>query len=213
MSRTSKNHDVSAAPEAAGAPAAGETVPVAEVVVEPAPAKAPAAPQPDQVSALKAEVEDYKNKYLRLLADMDNARKRHGIEKLEYVKHANQNLISKLLPIVDSFELALQHAEPATETPAGKALVDGLKMTVTQIHNLLRESGVEAVDALGQPFDPRWHEAVSQMDSEEHPAGNVMHQLRKGYRLHERLLRPATVIVSKGKPSGATGDTEAKAAD
>lgn len=192
-SKKTQNTDT-AQPLAAGEPGA----------VPPAPAE-PAAPtaSPAEIETLKSqatEAAQWKDKCLRALADLDNYRKRAAREKVEYSKFATQQMLTRLLPVIDNFELALQHADPAGELPAAKSLVDGLKMTLNQLHGLLREAGVEVVNAEGQHFDPQFHEAVSHLESDTHESGKVIQQLRKGYRLHERLLRPATVVVSKGKP-------------
>lgn len=189
-----------------------ETPPAAPAEAVPAPAAAePSVPTTaPEIDALKAQAEEWKDKCLRVAADLDNYRKRVTREKVEHTKYAAQHLLMRLLPIIDNFELALQHAEPpdATNASAARQFIDGLKMTLSQMHALLRDSGVEIVNAEGQTFDPQLHEAVSHLESDQHAAGAVMQQLRKGYRLHERLLRPATVVVSKGKPQPAAESAE-----
>ena len=166
----------------------------------------PPAPPSEEIAALKskaAQMEEWKDKCLRVAADLDNYRKRVAREKVEQTKYATQHLLTRLLPTIDSFEAALQHADAEQNPESIKALVEGLKMTLGQIHAVLREAGVEVVNAEGQHFDPQVHEAVSHLESDEHPAGKVIQQLRKGYKLSDRLLRPATVVVSKGKPQPA----------
>lgn len=193
--------------DAATTSAASQAVPPAPPAPAPVPATPPepAAPAPsrDEIETLKAqaaEAAQWKDKCLRALADLDNYRKRAAREKVEHSKFATQQMLTRLLPVLDNFELALQHADQAGDSPAAKSLIDGLKMTLNQLHSLLREAGVEVVNAEGQHFDPQFHEAVSHLESDTHEPGKVIQQLRKGYRLHERLLRPATVVVSKGKP-------------
>ncbi|MCX7824482.1 MAG: nucleotide exchange factor GrpE [Verrucomicrobiae bacterium] len=192
-------------------PAPGdETAASSAPPVAPAPAEAPFAAS-DDVEALKAkaaQMEEWKDKCLRLAADLDNYRKRVAREKVEQAKYATQHLLARLLPAIDSFEAALQHADANQNPDSIKALVEGLKMTLGQIHAVLREVGVEVVNAEGQHFDPQVHEAISHLESEEHPAGKVIQQLRKGYKLSDRLLRPATVVVSKGKPQPAPAPAE-----
>lgn len=185
-----------------------ESQPAAPAPAEAAQASAPATPPPPQpapadIEKLKAEAAqaaEWKDKCLRVAADLDNFRKRAAREKIETSKYATQQLLARLLPTIDSFEAALQHADPAGGSNAVQSLIDGLKMTLAQLHSVLRDAGVEVVNAEGQHFDPQLHEAVQHIESEAHPAGKVIQQLRKGYKLSDRLLRPATVVVSKGKP-------------
>ena len=133
------------------------------------------------------------NRLLRLTAESDNYRKRVAREKDEAKQFANQSLIEGLLPVLDNFEMALDAAQDADP-----AVRDGVEMILGQLKVVLTESGVEEVDALGQSFDPELHEAVSQQETTDAEEGTVVQQLRKGYRLHERLVRPASVIVAKG---------------
>jgi molecular chaperone GrpE len=130
------------------------------------------------------------------MADFDNFRKRAAREKQDAIKYANESLITKLLPVLDSFEAALIAASDAKDETA-EALRTGVAMVLQQLKSVLAEAGVEEVDATGQAFDPNWHEAVSQQESAETPEGHVLQQLRRGYKLRDRLLRPASVIVAK----------------
>jgi molecular chaperone GrpE len=192
----SKKHHEKEEPSAPQAP----TAPAEAAPASAAPAQAAEA----EIASLKGQAEEWKDKCLRVAADLDNYRKRMAREKADLTKYSSQHLLTRLLPIIDNFEMALQHAEAdSSKADAAKQLVDGLKMTLNQLHSLLRDAGVEAVNADGQEFNPQFHEAVSHLESEEHAAGAVIQQLRKGYRLHDRLLRPAAVVVSKGKPSQA----------
>ncbi len=207
MLRSKKTHTTNAAPAPAASPTAAPTTAPASDTAAAAAASAPPPTTPalsageiESFKAHAAEAAQWKDKCLRSLADLDNYRKRAAREKLEHSKFATQQMLTRLLPVIDNFELALQHADQAGDSPAAKSLIDGLKMTLGQLHGLLREAGVEVVNAEGQRFDPQFHEAVSHLESDTHESGKVIQQLRKGYRLHERLLRPATVVVSKGKP-------------
>jgi molecular chaperone GrpE len=137
---------------------------------------------------------DLKDRYLRLAAEFDNFRKRTIKEKAEYVKFANENLIRELLPVLDNFERALAHAGPETD-PA--SLAEGVKLILSQIQTSLGRFGVRAESALGKPFDPLMHEAVSHVPSAEHPPHTVIDEIQKAYFLHDRLIRPALVTVSK----------------
>jgi molecular chaperone GrpE len=143
-----------------------------------------------------AQTDEYKDRYLRAVADFENFRKRAARERQEAVQYANQALLEKLAPVLDSLEMAL--AAVTTGSPdAIDSLKKGVELVLGQLKNVLGEAGLVEIDALGQPFDPTWHEAVSQQETLEVPEGYVVQQLRKGYRLHQRLLRPATVVVAR----------------
>lgn len=210
-SKKTKHNDAESQAAAQPAPAAEAAAPV------PAPA-APSAPaltsaEIEKLKTEAAQAAEWKDKCLRTAADFDNFRKRAAREKVETSKYATQQLLSRLLPTMDNFEAALQHADPAAGSTTVQSLIDGLKMTLTQLHGVLREAGVEVVNAEGQHFDPQWHEAVQHIESHDHPAGKVIQQLRKGYKLSDRLLRPATVVVSKGQPEPAQPAPAEKPAD
>lgn len=147
-----------------------------------------------------AEADEFKDRYLRTVADLENFRKRSARERVEAVQFANQGLMEKLVPALDNLDMAL-----AAVATAQGASVDGLKtgveMVLSQVRGVLREAGLEEIDAMGQAFDPTWHEAVSQEETDGVPEGQVVRQLRKGYRLHQRLLRPASVVVARS-PQG-----------
>lgn len=135
---------------------------------------------------------------LRTTADFENFKKRAARERDDAIKYANESLIKKLVSVLDNFEMAL--AASQNQAGAPDSLQTGVAMIQQQLRNVLVDSGLEEVDATGKVFDPNWHEAVSQQESVEVPEGQVLQQLRKGYKLRDRLIRPATVIVAK-KPS------------
>ncbi len=161
-----------------------------------------AVPEADQASilseseALKIEAEKYKDLALRSQAELDNYRKRIVREKEDAIRYANAALLERLLPIVDSFELGLEAAK-GTDSSSGSILV-GMTMVQKQLLDFLRDSGVQIIETVGLPFDPNFHEAVSQEHSDEVQEGNIIRQLRNGYKLRDRLLRPSIVVVSKG---------------
>jgi molecular chaperone GrpE len=153
----------------------------------------------EQLSELKnraAKADENWDKYVRTVADFDNFKKRAARERTEAIRYANESLIEKLLPIIDNFEAALAAASAA---PGGNidSLKTGISMIYSQLKSFLSDSGVEEIDALNKPFDPNFHEAVSQQASAEAPEGQVLQQMRKGYRLRDRLIRPAMVVVAK----------------
>ena len=176
-------------------PAAGAPVTAAEALVP----VEPATVTPEQLTELKeraARADENWDRLLRTSADFDNFKKRAAREKQEAIKFANESLLQKLVPVLDNLETALT-AVQAAEPEAGQSLQAGINMVCQQLKTALAEAGLEEVDAAGKPFDPNFHEAVSQRETVEAPDGHVIQQLRKGYKLRERLLRPASVIVAK----------------
>lgn len=155
---------------------------------------------PEQFAQLQekaAKADEHWARLLREAADFENFKKRAARERQEAIKFANEGLLQKLIPIVDNFEMALA----ATNTPSTDPSVESLKKGVQMVHSLLKstltEAGLEEVDAMGKQFDPNFHEAVSQKETADVPEGQVVQQMRKGYKYRERLLRPATVVVAK----------------
>jgi len=166
---------------------------------EPLVAVEPGTITPEQLKELKeraAKADENWERLLRTTADFDNFKKRAAREKQEAIKFANEGLIQKLVPILDNFDMALSAAQNATGE-AGQSLQTGVNMISQQLKNVLSEAGLEEVDAAGKAFDPNFHEAVSQKETAEAPEGHVIQQLRKGYKLRDRLLRPASVVVAK----------------
>ncbi|MCZ7636155.1 MAG: nucleotide exchange factor GrpE [Verrucomicrobia bacterium] len=152
----------------------------------------------DQLETLRAQAAQAGanwDRYLRAVADLDNYRKRAAREKGEAAQAAVESLLGKLLPVLDNFEMALAAAADPTTTV--ESLRSGVTLIQGQLRQALTEAGLEEINALGQPFDPNVHEAVSQLESTEVPESHVLHQLRKGYRLRGRLLRPASVVVAR----------------
>jgi molecular chaperone GrpE len=144
---------------------------------------------------LQSDLERFRDLALRSQADFENYRKRSAREKEDAVRFANFSLIEKLIPVLDNFELGLTAARA---TDGAATIVDGMDMVRRQLADVLQQSGVEVVDAEGHPFDPNLHEAVAQEISATVPDGCVVRQLRKGYRLRDRLLRASLVVVSSG---------------
>ena len=152
-----------------------------------------------ELAALKAQAAKAQENWeqvLRATADYDNFKKRAAREKQEAVKYANEGLLAKLVPVLDTFDMALTATANAKEGSA-QSLAAGVNMILGQLRSALTDAGLEEIDAANKPFDPNIHEAVSQQESASVPEGHVLQQLRKGYRLRDRLLRPATVIVAR----------------
>jgi len=163
--------------------------PVSEAAPQP-PANEPSSPESHP------ELERMRDRALRAQADYENFRKRASREKEDAVKYANAAFLDRLIPVIDNFELGLVAARADA---GGAAILAGLEMVARQLQDFLRESGIEPVEAAaGTAFDPNMHEAVSQEPSDEIVEGAVVRQLRKGFKLRDRLLRPAMVVVSKG---------------
>jgi molecular chaperone GrpE len=159
----------------------------------------PAALTPEQLEELKqkaAKADENWERLLRTTADFDNYKKRATREKQDATRFANEGLLEKLVPVLDSFDMALA-ATQNNQSEVGQSLRTGINMVYQQLKSALTDAGLEEVDATGKPFDPNLHEAVSQREDANLPEGHVVQQLRRGYKLRERLLRPATVIVSK----------------
>ena len=159
----------------------------------------PATLTSEQLEELKqraAKADENWERLLRTTADFDNYKKRANREKQDAIRFANESLLEKLVPVLDSFDMALSAAQ-SNQTEAAQSLKTGISMVYQQLKSALTEAGLEEVDATGKPFDPNLHEAVSQQESADVPEGQVLQQLRRGYKLRERLLRPASVVVSK----------------
>lgn len=155
-----------------------------------------AEPSPgDPVAVLEGEVAKWKDLALRSQAELDNFRKRMAREKADSIRFGNAALLETLLPVVDNFRFGLE----AAKRDAGQSVVfEGMAMVYKQLHDVLEEFGVQEVPAEGLLFDPNLHDAVKEEDSDAVSEGHVLTVIRKGYRLHDRLLRPANVIVSRG---------------
>ena len=177
---------------------------ISTAATEPAAASLPVAAEltPEQLEELKARAaraDEHWDRLLRTAADLENFKKRAARERIEAAQAAAAALIQKILPVLDHFEMAQTAAQTAQDDKLA-SLQSGVAMIQQQLKNTLAESGLEEIDASGKPFDPTWHEAVSQQETADVPEGHVVQQLRKGYKLRDRLLRPATVIVAK-KPA------------
>ena len=154
------------------------------------------AEQLEDLKDLAAKADDHWQRLLRTSADFENFKKRSTREKQDAIKFANESLLQKLIPVLDNFDMALSAAQ-ASQGDAAQSLQTGINMIYQQLKNALGEAGLEEVDAAGKVFDPNLHEAVSQKESADVPEGTVVQQLRKGYKLRDRLLRPASVVVAK----------------
>lgn len=182
-------------PEANRPDAAPETPETAEA----------AAPKPeDRIAELEAEVAKLKDGYIRAHAEMENLRKRTAAELEQRLKYAQQPLANAILPVADNLRRALSampQGDAATDE-ATKNLVIGLEMTEKGLLEALERNQVKPVPGVGAPFDPHVHQAVQEIEDPQVPSGTVVQVFQTGYQIHDRLLRAAMVVVSKGGPKG-----------
>lgn len=196
MKHNKKEHSRDAEPDAA--PAAATPAPEATAAAPAAsPAAAPAAATPAP-SPLETELVAVKDKHVRLMADFDNFRKRQLRDRDDSTRRATEALVGELLPVLDHLDLAL-----ATVAAKDDPFVKGVRLVSDQLLAALAKFDVRPFQAVGQPFDPNRHEALTQQPSAAVPANHVLQQLRCGYLLGSRLLRPAQVIISTGRPQTA----------
>jgi molecular chaperone GrpE len=194
------------APDAAGAAAAGEPLcdkhggqtPVESQgqqgeASQPAQSAQVGASAEEQLAKLREELDEMKDRALRAAAELENYRKRAQRELQDALRYANMPLLRDLLPVLDNVHRALDSAE---STAVASPLVEGIKMVAQQLEGVLARHHCEPIDALGSPFDPNLHEAIMQQPSTEHPPNTVLAVIQRGYRLHERVVRPSQVIVA-----------------
>ncbi len=176
------------------------------VATESAPNEGTPIPEGQELANARAQAAENYDRFVRLTADFDNFRKRAAREREDVRRATYESLLSRLIPVLDNFEMALAAADQPQSN------VETIRAGVLMIHQQLRsafvDAGLEELNAQGQPFDPSLHEAVSQQESSEVPEGTVLLQLRKGYRLRDRLLRPASVIVARKPEPTATVPVE-----
>ena len=157
-------------------------------------------PQEDLAEKLKLKEQEAQENYDRLLrvsAEFDNYKKRASRDMEEFRKYSNQSLIKEMLSVVDNLELAMNSTNG--HKTIDKGLLDGLAMTHKEIIKVFEKFNVKPISAKGQPFDPTFHEAVMQEETDEYPANTVINELQKGYLIHDRLLRPSMVVVASTK--------------
>jgi molecular chaperone GrpE len=147
----------------------------------------------DELSKAVQEANYFRDLATRAAAELDNFRKRMAREKVDAMKFANQGLLETLLPVLDNFDFGLQAAKAENEK---SSIFLGMSMVFKQLQDFLRDQGVEEIPALGVAFDPAVHDAVSQMPSADVAEGQIIQQVRRGYKLKDRLLRPASVVVA-----------------
>jgi molecular chaperone GrpE len=209
----SEPNEKNAAPEEASSTNEAAATAGAEAAEAPAEAPAPApapAPPADPVAEAKAEAQRFKDQWMRSAADFDNFRKRSRKELEDTRKAGREELLKDLLPVFDNLERAMTSAERATEV---KPVSDGLKMVLRQFTDTLGRSGITKVPTVGTMFDPSLHEAIQQVETDEHPAGTVVAEVQPGYLQGDRLIRAAMVVVAKPKPTTESGKEPAESTE
>lgn len=158
----------------------------------------------NMIKDLKADLESAQeeakqtyDRFLRVSAEFENYKKRSARETDEFRKYANESLINALLPVIDNLERAVNSSKE--NNCDNDSLVDGVVLILNEIIKVLEKSNVKPIESLGKAFDPNFHQAMMQEESDEHPDNSVLQELQKGYLIHNRLLRPAMVVVSKHK--------------
>ncbi len=150
----------------------------------------------DPLTGARSEALKFKDQWMRTAADFDNFRKRSRREVDDARKGGREDILKELLPVFDNLDRAIQSSQRATEI---KAVADGLSMVQKQFESTLSRVGIEKVKTVGLPFDPAVHEAIQQVETDEHPAGTVVAEVQPGYLQGEKLVRAAMVVVAKPK--------------
>ncbi|MEJ2154392.1 MAG: nucleotide exchange factor GrpE [Desulfobacteraceae bacterium] len=151
----------------------------------------------ERAKAAEQKCEEYYDRLLRASAEFDNYKKRTTREMRDVVRYANEKLFKEIINVVDNLERAIKSAEQ--EGKEDDPLLQGVRLTLNEVEKILERHKVEPIKSLGETFDPNFHQAMMQQESADHPANTVISEMQKGYKLHDRLLRPAMVVVSKAK--------------
>ncbi len=151
----------------------------------------------EAVESIQAELAEAKDKYLRLYAEFENYKKKVQKDREDLIKYSNESLLYELLPALDNLEMALKHSSEANS----ESLIKGVENTLREFSRILEKFGLKSIDALGKPFDPAYHHAMSQVERDDVEGNTVVEEFRKGYLYNEKVLRPSLVAVSK-KGSG-----------
>jgi molecular chaperone GrpE len=158
----------------------------------------------DKLEQLNSKAAESEEKYLRNMAELENFRKRKEKERLEHLKYANESLIAEIIPIMNNFDLAFSAAE---KNPATHNFAIGVEMILKQMQDLFKSYGVTEINPIGGPFDPNFHEAIEHDETDETEGVVVTEVVKKGYKLHERVIQPATVKTA-GKEKGPEPEIE-----
>lgn len=169
-----------------------------------------------KLEAAEQEAKESYDRFLRASAEFENYKKRAAREMDEFRKYANESLLREFLPVVDNLERAIQSSAGNEATNDSDNLIDGVDMTLKEVLRVFEKFVIKPIDALGERFDPTFHQAVMQEENDNQPENTILRELQKGYKIHDRLLRPSMVVVStsskKGSdiPASGTQDNEEK---
>lgn len=150
----------------------------------------------EDLNALQTELQEARDKYLRLYAELDNYKKKTQKDKEELIKYSNESLVYELLPAIDSLEMALKHSSEGN-AEALQSLSKGVENTLRELKRTLEKFGLTEIAALDRPFDPAYHHAMSQVAKDNADDNTVVEEYRKGYIFREKVLRPSLVAVSR----------------
>ena len=155
--------------------------------------------QRDALEKEEKRAEGYLERLMRLQAEFENYRKRVEREREEQARLASERVVSSLIDVAENLERALDAAEKTRGGKGFKSLLEGVKMTLNQLNQVMAREGLSRIEAVGKPFDPRFHEAIVKVESDEHPENVVVKELMRGYILNSKVIRPAKVAVSSGQ--------------
>jgi molecular chaperone GrpE len=159
----------------------------------------------EKIKSLEQQAEEYKDKLLRKAAEFENYKRRSENDQLNLINYSGENLIIKLLPVIDDFERSLQHMGKAKDVDSIK---DGIKLVYDKFMKILEDQGVKKIEAKGQPFDVNYHEALMQRKDDSVPAHTVLDELEKGYLYKDRVIRHTKVVVSEDTTHSAEENIE-----
>jgi len=164
----------------------------------------------EKLESLEQESKDSHDRFLRVSAEFENYKKRAAREMNDFRKFANESFVKAMLPVVDNLDRAIESS--SNDKHANSSVVEGVNMTLREILKVFKQYGIKPFESLGKTFDPSLHQAVMQEDDEAYPENTVSKELQKGYMIHDRLLRPAMVVVSKKKaePENQENSTQKK---
>jgi len=161
-----------------------------------------------RVESLEQEAKEAHDRFLRVSAEFENYKKRAAREMDDFRKFSNESFVKAMLPVVDNLDRAIESS--SNDEHANTSVVEGVNMTLNEILKVFEQFGVRPFESMGKTFDPGFHQAVMQEENEDHPDNTVLNELQKGYLIHDRLLRPAMVVVSKTKEKPENQEAEAE---
>ncbi len=190
-----------------------EVAAIEEATASPEGAQAEGDTEAEPAPDWEAQYEKTRNQLLRVAADFENFKKRSKRDLTDVANRARDEVLQELLPVIDNLERAIEHADTAAECVDPDTLLEGVRMVMRQFESSMERFSVKAFDSVGQPFDPNFHEALQQRESDEVPPGHVLEEFRKGYMMGDRLVRPAMVVVAAAPTGNGEGEAVEDAGD